>query len=59
MIRWVAGGRRAICLVRRLRFPPGYGTAMVGVVVFWLWGIADLFWHAALAIERGDARRHT
>jgi hypothetical protein len=36
-------------------FPAGYGLAAVGALIFWLSGFADLSWHQAFGIERGDA----
>jgi hypothetical protein len=36
-------------------FPAGYGLAAVGAVTFWLSGFADLAWHQAFGIEKGDA----
>ena len=36
-------------------FPAGYGLGAVGAVVFWLSGFADLCWHQAFGIEKGDA----
>jgi hypothetical protein len=36
-------------------FPAGYGLAAVGAAIFWVSGNADLAWHQAFGIERGDA----
>ena len=36
-------------------FPAGYSLAAIGALIFWLSGIADLAWHTAFGIERGDA----
>jgi hypothetical protein len=40
---------------RRKRVPPGYGPALVGVVVFLLSGVGDMSWHLAFGIERDIA----
>jgi hypothetical protein len=33
--------------------PPGYGLAMLGVLIFGLGGIADFFWHLVFGFEAG------
>jgi hypothetical protein len=55
---WVVwnGWRHHRCGLRwQASFPAGYGLAAVGAVIFWLSGFADLAWHQAFGIEKGDA----
>ncbi|HEV8545045.1 MAG TPA: hypothetical protein VGQ64_02025 [Candidatus Limnocylindrales bacterium] len=35
----------------RLAIPPGFGASVLGVVVFVLFGLADVAWHAVFGIE--------
>lgn len=50
---WVIAQRRKDTSDLKEAIPPGYGLAVVGIVVFAIGGIGDAIWHTVLGIEEG------